>query len=136
MSLHVEERCSRGCGRGATWYYNEQWVCDPCYQAEEFAPGHVLDGDRRHFLGTGCNDCGARTVSAVTLEQAERWYHQGLIGQDLWEAYCHVWATSAYRYGSYESWRKSPVIPEVVRLVAVMRGILTLRLTAPKTRAL
>lgn len=126
MSLHVEEKCSRGCGRGAAWYYREQWTCDPCYRAEEFAPGHVRDGDARHFLGS-CNDCDARSVSGMTLEQVDRWYRAGVLGQDLWEAYTHVWATAAYRYGSYADWRKSPVIPEVTRLVAIMRGILTLR---------
>lgn len=134
MSPDTAERCARGCGNRASWLYTgfnrdqpEAYVCDPCYRAEEFPPGHVLDGDRRHFMGTGCSDCCARTVMGMTLEQVERWYRSGHVGQDVWEAYTHVWATSAYRFGNYDSWQRPPVIPEVVRLVAVMRGVAVLR---------
>jgi hypothetical protein len=103
-------------------------VCDRCYRAEEFFPGHVRTGDGMHFLG--CHDCDARRLANVSMERAEDWYHRGMIGQDVYEAYCHVWWTAAPRFSSPGSWRLSPVIPEVVRLVAVMRGDLALRVTA------
>lgn len=120
--------CKRpGCGNPALWLYEgydrdrePEPTCDPCYRAEEFHPGHVRTGDAAHFLG--CHDCDARRLAGASLETAEDWYHRGMIDQDEWEAYVHVWATGAYRYGDYRSWRRSPVIPEVVRLVAVMRG--------------
>ena len=98
-----------------------------------FPPGHVLDGDRRHFMLTGCNDCCARTVLTMTLEQVERWYQYGAVSQDVYEAFCHAWATSAPRYSSaWDSWKRSPAIPEVVRLVAVMRGTMALKVTAKR----
>lgn len=127
--------CARNCGGRGFYLYSgpdrdqpEQMVCIPCYKAEEFRPGHHLTGDRVHFLGT-CDDCAARQVMSMSLAQVESWYRFGSVSQDVYEAYCHVWATSAYRYSVGASWRKSPVIPEVVRLVAVMRGIAALRVT-------
>lgn len=128
--------CTRpDCRNPALWLYTgydkdreSAAVCDPCYRAEEFYPGHVRTGDGTHFLG--CNDCDARRMTSVTLECAENWYHRGMISQDTWEAFSHVWATSAYRYGNWESWKPSPQIPEVIRLVAIMRGSLALRVTA------
>jgi hypothetical protein len=130
-ALHPE-LCARRCGRKTTWFYHDEWVCDPCYRAEEFRPGHVLTGDAAHFRGI-CNDCDARRAAGMTLGQVENLYRQGVFGQDLFEAYCHVWATGAFRYGAVSpSWLESPVIPEVVRLVAVMRGGLALRVNADK----
>lgn len=121
------EACARNCGsRSAMWFYHGEWVCDPCYKAEEFRPGHWNAGDTMHFLGL-CNDCNARYAAGMSLEKVEQWYRSGHFSQDLYEAYTHVWATSAYRYSDYGSWRRSPVIPEVVRLVAIMRGELALR---------
>ena len=35
-----------------------------------------------------------------TYDQAENWYHQGVISQDLWEQYVELWQTSAPRYSS------------------------------------
>lgn len=128
MSAFYDGPCARDCGRRAFYWYSgpgrdqpEEWVCTACYQAEEFAPGHVLNGGRRHFMSS-CRDCCARTLLNMTLEQVERWYHYGNVGQDVYEAYCYVWATSAYRYSACGSWREPPVIPEVVRLAEIMRG--------------
>jgi hypothetical protein len=126
----MSEPCARGCGRAASWWYGgperdqpEAWVCTSCYEAEEFAPGHVRDGDRRHFMATGCRDCCARTVAGMTLEQVEHWYHDGYVGQDVYEAYCHAWATSATHSAAWDSWLKPPAVPEVVRLVAIIREV-------------
>jgi hypothetical protein len=124
----------RGCGNRALWFYHGEWVCDPCYKAEEFRPGHWPIGDKVHFFGL-CNDCNARYAARMSLEEAERWYRSGHFSQDVWEAFTHVWATSAFRFGYYGSWRRSPAIPEVVRLVAIMRGQLALRVTAKPRRA-
>lgn len=126
--------CARGCGNQGFYLYTgpgrdlpEEYVCIPCYEAEEFKPGHVLAGDRKHLMGH-CKDCDARHyVLGMTLEQVEMWYHRGLFGQDVYEAYTHVWATSAFRFGSYDSWAKPPVIPEVVRLVAIMCEVIEAR---------
>lgn len=131
--------CTRpGCRNPALWLYTgydkdrePAAVCDRCYKAEEFYPGHVRTGDGRHFLG--CNDCDAYRLADVSLERAEDWYHRGMITQDTYEAFCHVWATASFRYSSVSrSWTLSPAIPEVVRLVAIMRGVLALRVTAGK----
>lgn len=139
----VAELCARGCGRAGSWWYAgfnrdrpHEWTCTPCYEAEEYAPGHVLDGDRRHFMLTGCRDCCARTVAGMSLEQAERWYQYGSVGQDVYEAYCHAWATSAPRSAAWDSWLKPPAVPEVVRLVAIIREVNTQRVTARRERPL
>jgi hypothetical protein len=114
------------------WFYHGEWVCDRCYKAEEFRPGHWNTGDQMHFLGL-CNDCDARYAAAMSLEKAEQWYRSGHFSQDVYEAYTHVWATSAYHYSSLgDNSRRSPVIPEVVRLVAIMRGELALRVTVKR----
>jgi hypothetical protein len=124
------EPCSRGCGNRASWFYNDQWVCDPCYRDEEFRPGHYLTGAVRHFFGT-CDDCDAYAVAGMSLEKVDQWYRSGHVSQDLYEAYCHAWATGAYHYSDRQDhWRKSPSVPEVVRLVAILRGCLALRVTA------
>jgi hypothetical protein len=128
--------CARGCGNQGFYLSTgpgrdlpEEYVCISCYEAEEFAPGHWLAGDRMHFLGR-CNDCDARYAISMSLEKVEQWYRSGHFSQDVYEAYTHVWATSAFRFGSYGSWAKSPVIPEVVRLVAVMREVAAARKAA------
>lgn len=112
------------CGSLARWFYKNAWTCDPCYRAVAFAPGHYRPGaDSNHFLSAGCEECTAHRVMGMTLEQVEAWYHRGLVSQDMYEAFCHVWATSAYRYGAHASWEKPPVIPEVIRLAEVLRVI-------------
>jgi hypothetical protein len=128
LSWRITEPCARACGRTAAWFHRDEWVCDPCYAAEEFAPGHWLTGSAMHFRGR-CNDCDIRYAAGMSLEGVQRLYHEGVFSQDVFEAYCHVWHTAAYRYSS-GGWGLSPAIPEVVRLVAVMRGQLALRVTA------
>jgi hypothetical protein len=143
MSLAVKELCARGCGNPGSWLYTgfgrdlpEALVCTSCHDAEEYWPGHYLAGDRRHFMLTGCNDCCAYTVSVMTLEQVEGWYQYGAVSQDVYEAYCHAWATSAPRFSSaWDSWKRSPAIPEVVRLVAILRGVHALQVTAKRRYA-
>jgi hypothetical protein len=135
----ADRACARGCGNPGSWWYSgfnrdrpEAWTCDRCYRAEEFAPGHYLTGDRRHFMLTGCNDCCAYTVSGMTMDQVDHWYCYGAVSQDVYEAYCHVWATACFRYSASAGGKASPVIPEVVRVVAIMRGVLALRVTAKR----
>jgi len=112
------------CGNLARWFYKDAWTCDPCYRAAAFAPGHYKPGaGSSHFLGAGCEECTAHHVMGMTLEQVEARYRQGHVSQDMYEAFCHVWATSAYRYGAYAGWEKPPVIPEVIRLAEVLRLI-------------
>lgn len=73
-------------------------------------PG-LLSGrsDKIHFLGL-CPDCDAYCAAGMTLEQVENFYHLGILGQDIYEGYCWVWATSAVRFGSYGHWKQPPVV--------------------------
>jgi len=45
-------------------------------------------------------------LKTKTYEQAENWYRQGIISQELWEEYCNLWRNSTPRYsglaGQYE----------------------------------
>lgn len=84
---------------------------------------YVPGADTNHFLGR-CEECDAHYLSGRTLEEVERWYWQGMISQDQWEAYGYVWATSAWRSDHWDSWKVPPVIPAVVRIAEIMQGIL------------
>lgn len=129
---YIDELCARGCGRTAFRYYKDARTCEPCYRAAEFYPGHWPTGDRIHFLGR-CGDCTVRQLAHMTLDQVEHWYRQGVVSQDAFEAYTHVWATASPRFGTVSrSWQVSPTIPEVVRLVAIMRGELLLQRDAKR----
>lgn len=62
-----------------------------------------------------------RAVSRMTYDTAERAYREGVLSQDMWEAYVHVWETSAFRF-SVTVPSPAPTIPEVVRLVTLLRA--------------
>lgn len=92
--------------------------------------GNAVTGDRcdleagnYHLSLAGCDDCNARRVRRMTLEQVEGGYNEGYIGQALWEAYMHCWATGAPRFGSIgDGWDATPSDPEVLALVALIRA--------------
>lgn len=76
--------------------------------------GHYLVNppERHHFLGL-CDECDAHYLAQMNLERVERWYRQGVVGQDAFEAYMHVWATYPGhevpgRVG-YNSWHARPI---------------------------
>ncbi len=87
-------------------------------------PGHYSPGaDTNHFLGR-CEECDVHYMSHMSLEKAENWYRQGVLSQDQMEAFLYVWATSAYRYGTYPlSWSQAPENPDVLRLVTLMQAL-------------
>lgn len=87
-----------------------------------FPAGHHKPGaDTNHFLGAQCNECNAHYLVRMSLEQVENWYRVGHVGQALFEAYMHVWATGAARFGNYLPWKVPPGDPEVVELVRMLR---------------
>lgn len=49
--------------------------------------------DRSHFLGR-CDECDARYVAHMSKDEVLNWYNQGVIGQDLYEAFDDVWLVS------------------------------------------
>jgi hypothetical protein len=90
----------------------------------DLSPGHYKQGaDTNHFLGR-CEECDAHYLIAMTQEQAERWYRQGVISQDEWEAFMYLWAVSSGRSSAWDSWKEPPQIPAVVRIVALMQDII------------
>lgn len=73
-----------------------------------------------HFMHV-CDECAALTLARCNLDQVENMYNTGRIRQALYEAYTHLWATTAVRYGSYGSWTVPPTDPETVALVRMLR---------------
>jgi len=92
------------------------------------APGHYRPGaDTNHFLGH-CDECDARYLARMSLEEVQDWGpfsgtpgKAGTVRQALYEAYCHVWATSAVRFGTTYGYEVPPTDPEVIELVAALR---------------
>lgn len=83
-------------------------------------PGHWKPGaDTNHFLGL-CDECDAHYLTTVSADGADDWYRQGILGQDMFEAFMHAWVTSAYRYG-YDGWKSPPTDPTVIELVELIR---------------
>lgn len=41
-----------------------------------------------------------KTLTYLTYQQAEDLYREGVISQDEWEAFCHAWRNSAFRFSS------------------------------------
>ncbi|MFB7919350.1 hypothetical protein [Streptomyces sp. NPDC056061] len=72
-----------------------------------------------HFEGR-CADCDALYLSKMSRDAVEYRYQTGRVSQDQYEAYMHVWATSAVRHSAGE-WVATPTIPEVVKIVAAIR---------------
>ena len=74
-----------------------------------------------HFEGI-CEACDVARASHQSMGEVDDRYRQGRVGQDLFEAYMHVWATSAFRYGSSASgWVTPSEIPAVIRLSSMLR---------------
>lgn len=79
-------------------------------------PGNI------HLALAGCDDCNARTIARKSLDRVEEGYNAGYIGQALFEAYMHVWATGAVRFSSLgDNWTTPPTDPEVTALVALIK---------------
>ena len=75
-----------------------------------------------HMRLRGCDDCNLRELLSKSLGGVEDLYHQGYVRQPIFEAYMHVWATSAPRYSSAGAgWMDEPTDPEVVELVLRFR---------------
>ncbi|WP_327379386.1 hypothetical protein [Streptomyces sp. NBC_01212] len=73
-----------------------------------------------HFMVIHCVDCNAFLMAKMTVEEVGGWYRSGYFNQDEYEAFMHVWATSAVRH-SAGSWVEVPIIPKVIALVAAIR---------------
>lgn len=88
------------------------------------APGHYLPGaSTNHFMGR-CLECDVHYLAGATWEDAHRWYREGRIGQDEWEAFAHVWATSACRHSPLgDGHRQEPQSPAVRRLAALIGAV-------------
>lgn len=94
------------------------------------APGHYRPGAKtNHFLGN-CDECDVRYLARMSLEEVQDWGpfsgtpgKAGVIRQALYEAYCHVWATSVVRFGTTYGYEVVPTDPEVIELVAALREV-------------
>lgn len=99
-------------------------------------PGHYQPGaDTNHFLGL-CDECDMHYLVWMSLEDVQDWGpfsgtpgKAGAIRQALYEAYTHVWATSAVRYGTTYGYEVPPTDPEVIELVAALRMAVAARET-------
>lgn len=79
-------------------------------------------GGNRHLRLAGCDDCNVREFARMPLDKIEELYHAGYVRQPIFEAYMHVWATSAPRFSSLgDNWTEAPTDPEVVALVELFR---------------
>jgi len=66
-------------------------------------------------------------LAHMTLEEADNWYRQGVVSQDQFEAYMHVWQTSCFRYSTtHVLWEEVPTDSNVVAIVEAMRAFLPL----------
>lgn len=73
-----------------------------------------------HFEHIHCVECNAfrmRRMSRETVEYMRQTYR---FNQDEYEAYMHVWATSAVRHSAGD-WATAPTDPKVIELVAAIR---------------
>jgi len=88
-------------------------------------PGHyAVGGDTNHFLGH-CDECDVHYMAGMTLDEAEYRFQTGDLSEDQREAFRHVWATGAPRFGSrYTDWARVPDSPEVLHMVAMLRSVL------------
>jgi len=86
-------------------------------------PGHYVPGaDTNHFLGR-CDECDAHYMKTMSLDTVEMHYRSGVFGQDAFEAYMHVWATSSYRFSSLGSGSQKPPrhFPRAMAIVALLK---------------
>ena len=91
--------------------------------------GHWKAGDpdgTNHLESAQCLECDSHRYQRLTLGQVEDWYRTGRMSQDWYEAYMHVWATSAYRYSGTGSWAQSPEAKDaaVLERVVLLRHLL------------
>lgn len=90
---------------------------------------HYLPGaDTNHFLGR-CEECDAHYLANATLAQVEEWHRLGWISPDQFEAFRHVWTTSAARFGNYAAWMILPT-GEVARHATLIRAAAAARAAA------
>jgi hypothetical protein len=81
-----------------------------------------LEPGNAHLALAGCDDCDIRVLLSSTLGRVEESYRSGYIRQAQYEAFMHVWSTSAPRFSSLaDGWREPPTDPEVNELVKRMR---------------
>lgn len=85
-------------------------------------PGHYRPGaDTNHFLGR-CAECDAHNMAQMNLDRVQGWYETGHFDQVKYEAYRHLWATSAYRYSSNDvGWRDAPAHPDVAEFIDLLK---------------
>jgi ferredoxin-like protein FixX len=77
-------------------------------------PGNI------HFMTVHCVECNAYRMAKMNRDTVERWYRSGHFGQTEYEAYMHVWATSAVRH-SAGGWEEEPTDPKVIEIAAAIR---------------
>lgn len=85
--------------------------------------GHYAPGsDTNHFLGR-CDECDVHYMAKMNVDEVESHYRSGAIGQDAYEAYMHVWATSASRYSSVAAGHENPPteFPRAMEMVTLLR---------------
>lgn len=72
------------------------------------APGHQGEPpERKHFLGL-CDECDAQYMTDMPMGRMESLYRQGVLGQDAWEAYMHVWVTHNHREACWDAYKDEP----------------------------
>ena len=84
-------------------------------------PGHRDSGRPEDKHPSGCAECDAWALAAMTLGRVEDHYQQGFIGQDQFEAYRYVWAANAPHRSSQGQHMATPsqipAVREYVRLI-------------------
>lgn len=85
-------------------------------------PGHFRPGaDTNHFMGR-CAECDAHYMAGMNLDRVQGWYETGHFNQVKYEAYRHLWATSAYHYGSNGAgWHDAPTDPDVIAFCDLLK---------------
>src|ERR1035437_2696006 len=69
-----------------------------------------------HWLGW-CDECDVHILRTMTVEKVEHWWGQGVIGQDTYEAFMHVWTTTCYREPCWDGW-KQPLLTKRSKPIA------------------
>ena len=79
------------------------------------------DSGDYHLEGC-CEDCDVFRLSRCNLMQAQDRYRTGRIGQDMYEAYCHVWAHLS-PHGALPGFRDDPAFPRVRRIARKLLAV-------------
>lgn len=77
-----------------------------------------------HPLGD-CVECDLRLVAVMSVTEVEEHYVNGMVCQDLFDAYMHTWVTMAPRSGLYDYWKNDPEEGWVSFLVKALRPLMT-----------